>query len=139
MAAGCAVISTRVGFVPEIISSGNNGILCQKNSAECFKSSLMDLILNPQKRFEMKNRAADHIKRNRYWGHDRDRIMAAHEAVAKDPPISSGFQILRALLSYLVKIIFHLLGEFVQRLLGTELKERIADGLARIGLNPNRW
>jgi glycosyltransferase involved in cell wall biosynthesis len=106
MAAGCAVISTRFGFVPEIISSDKNGILCQIDSAECFKSSLMDLIQNPQKCFDMGTRVADHIKRNWYWGHDRDRIMAALEAVAKDPPISFGFQIIRALLSFLVRIIF---------------------------------
>jgi glycosyltransferase involved in cell wall biosynthesis len=106
MAAGCVVVSTRVGFVPEVINSDEVGIMCPVNSAESFDAALMDLIQNPRKRIETGSRAAEHIKRNWSWGHDRGRITAAYEAVAKDPPTPVGFQIIRALLSFLAGIIF---------------------------------
>ncbi|MBT3820138.1 MAG: glycosyltransferase family 4 protein [Nitrospinaceae bacterium] len=103
MAAGCAVISTPVGFVPEIIISGNNGILCEIDSSDDFESALMDLVQNPRKRIEMGKRASEDIKHNWSWGHDRDRIIAARDAVAQDPPISIGLPILRAFLSCLAR------------------------------------
>ncbi len=105
MAAGCAVISTPVGFVPDIISSNDNGILCEIDSAEDFESALLDLVQNPQKRIEMGNRATEHIKRHWCWGHDHDRIMAAYDAVAADLPVSIGLPILRVLLSCITRTI----------------------------------
>lgn len=97
MSAGCAVVSTRVGFVPEVISSGENGVVCEVDDVACLAGSLAALAQDRGKRLEMGRRAAEHVRRHWFWGHDRARLVAAQEAAAAEPPLPFGVQPLRAL------------------------------------------
>ncbi len=52
LAAGCAVISTRMGSIPEIIEHNKNGILISEgahNDPEAYAEAIMDLIQDPVK------------------------------------------------------------------------------------------
>ena len=46
MAYGMAVVSTYVGGIPHIITSGENGLLCEAGDKETLKEKLMQLLSN---------------------------------------------------------------------------------------------
>ncbi len=49
-AAGCAVLATNVGGIPEIVKDGTSGILVQSDDIDAAASSLRDLLKDPAKR-----------------------------------------------------------------------------------------
>jgi len=50
MAAGCAVVATRVGGVPEIVDHGITGLLVQPASADALAEAVATLAINPELR-----------------------------------------------------------------------------------------
>ncbi|MCM8831633.1 MAG: glycosyltransferase family 4 protein [Candidatus Omnitrophica bacterium] len=53
MAAGCPVISTRVGAIPEIVIEGETGILVKKHNPKALADAIIYLIENPDIREKM--------------------------------------------------------------------------------------
>ena len=60
LAAGCAVVSTRMGSIPEIIKHDKNGVLIPKgahNDPKSYARAIIDLIQNPAKMKKIKQNA----------------------------------------------------------------------------------
>ncbi len=54
---GVPVIATKVGGVPELITDGETGFLCEVEDIECFIKKILSLKNNPDYHFRMKERA----------------------------------------------------------------------------------
>jgi glycosyltransferase involved in cell wall biosynthesis len=59
MAAGLAVIATKVGAIPEMIDHGGTGILLDPRRPEQLAQAIVRLLDDPQERQRMGSRAAD--------------------------------------------------------------------------------
>jgi glycosyltransferase involved in cell wall biosynthesis len=57
MAAGLPVVSARVGGVPELVESGQQGLLIRPGDRAGFTNALRTLLNNPEKRAAMANAA----------------------------------------------------------------------------------
>ncbi len=57
-AAGCAVIGTRVGGIPDLIRDGDNGLLIEPGSAEALATAIDRLYKNPDYRRQLGDAAA---------------------------------------------------------------------------------
>ena len=57
-AAGCAVIGTRVGGIPDLIRDGDNGLLIEPGSAEALATAIDRLYRNPDYRRQLGDAAA---------------------------------------------------------------------------------
>lgn len=62
MATGLPVVSSNVGGVPEIITSGENGYMFEPNDIDTMVEQVRDLIENPAKRHEMGHLAIGSVK-----------------------------------------------------------------------------
>jgi len=62
MAAGCPIISTRVGFTPEVINSMTNGILVSRHSPMELAKWMMILLSNANLRHAMSRNACETVK-----------------------------------------------------------------------------
>lgn len=87
MASGCCVISTRVGFVPEIVTSGVNGVLCDIDDATALTGALSRLCRDAPLRRALGGAAAAHVRASWYWTHDRERVQEAYAVSATDKPL----------------------------------------------------
>lgn len=50
MAAGCAIVATRVGGIPELVEHGESGLLIDSGNVTELSNSLVELLLNPEQR-----------------------------------------------------------------------------------------
>lgn len=51
---GCPVIGTRVGAIPEVLSDGYNGLLCEPNNPQVLADLIEQYICNPELRAKLK-------------------------------------------------------------------------------------
>lgn len=62
MAAGCPVVASAVGGIPEAIENGKTGLLVNSDTAEDFSESLIWLINNPEKRISIARQARKKVE-----------------------------------------------------------------------------
>lgn len=48
MSVGAAIVTTNVGSIPELITSGREGILCRRNDVNCLKEAILSVELQPE-------------------------------------------------------------------------------------------
>lgn len=65
MAAGCAIVATKVGGIPYVITSEKMGILIDDNNFKALAESLITLLRSPQRMIEM-GKYCKEIARNQY-------------------------------------------------------------------------
>ena len=59
MAAGKAIVATRVGGVPESVQEGQTGLLVPPENADALADAILKLLMNPKLRIEMGTRARE--------------------------------------------------------------------------------
>ncbi|NLR67125.1 glycosyltransferase [Chitinophaga varians] len=64
MAAGVAVVATKLGSFPEIIEHGKNGLLTEPKDADALASAIMELLADEPKRKNIATAARQHIAEN---------------------------------------------------------------------------
>ncbi len=67
MAAGKAVIASRVGQIAEIINDGENGILCEPDNTSQMVQKLSELLNSPSRRIEIGEKARRTIEAEHTW------------------------------------------------------------------------
>jgi len=66
MAYGCPIVSTNVGGIPEIITDGVNGLLCEPADAQCLAEKIQTLINDPVLRKQLGQAARDFYKNSQF-------------------------------------------------------------------------
>jgi len=59
MSCGCALVSTRVGAVPEYATNGHDSLLCEPGDPEAMRDALVSLLRNPQMRLTLSENALE--------------------------------------------------------------------------------
>ena len=67
MAAGTAVVATRIGQIEEVISHGRNGVLVPPGNAQALAEALRHLLDQPGLRSELARRAREDVVREHSW------------------------------------------------------------------------
>ncbi len=75
MAVGLPVVSSRVGGIPEIITSGENGYIFEPNDVSTMINYVRDLVEHPQKREMMSKRAVEAVQ-HLTWPAIMDELIA---------------------------------------------------------------
>jgi len=86
MAAGCAVIGTRVPGVREIIRDGENGLLCDHEDAESLATALARLLLDGA----LAQSLADAARRETVERYGRSRMNADYESLFRELATPTG-------------------------------------------------
>ena len=81
MASQCAVVSTRVGGIPEMIEDGVDGVLIPANDSEALADSLTRLAEDKTLRADMGRRARDSVIRRYNWKEAASRTLEYYEEV----------------------------------------------------------
>ena len=81
MASQCAVVSTRVGGIPEMIEDGADGILIPANDSEALADSLTRLAEDKTLRADMGRRARESVIRRYNWKEAASRTLEYYEEV----------------------------------------------------------
>jgi L-malate glycosyltransferase len=63
MAAGCAIVATRVGGVPELVTHGETGLLVDPGDVPQLTRALRELISDPQRRKTLGAAGRDHVRK----------------------------------------------------------------------------
>ncbi|MEZ6060691.1 MAG: glycosyltransferase family 4 protein [Planctomycetaceae bacterium] len=83
MAAGCAVVASRVGAPARIITSGKNGLLCVPEDCADLADKLRTLYSNPDLCRELGDAARSMILRQHTWDHVLQAILATVDAAGE--------------------------------------------------------
>jgi glycosyltransferase involved in cell wall biosynthesis len=75
MAAGRAVVASRIGQIEEIVTDGTNGVLCAPGSVAELTSALHMLHDNPDRRRQLGAAARRAIAKSYTWGGVLQRIL----------------------------------------------------------------
>jgi glycosyltransferase involved in cell wall biosynthesis len=67
MACGRAVISTRVGGIPELVNEGESGILVEPKNWQELGEEMARLLSDPHRRFRLGETALDRVKKSFTW------------------------------------------------------------------------
>jgi glycosyltransferase involved in cell wall biosynthesis len=81
MASQCAVVSTRVGGIPEMIEDGADGVLISANDSEALADSLTSLAEDKRLRADMGRRARESVIRRYNWKEAASRTLEFYEEV----------------------------------------------------------
>jgi glycosyltransferase involved in cell wall biosynthesis len=81
MASQCAVVSTRVGGIPEMIEDGSDGVLIPANDSEALADSLTRLAEDKALRTDMGRRARESVIRRYNWKEAASRTLEYYEEV----------------------------------------------------------
>lgn len=93
-AAGCAVVSTRVGDVPEFLSDGENGVLVEPGDTAAMSAAMLALLKQPERR-ERLARAGAASAALHGWDQEAEALERAFEravAGSKEPAGSARAQ-----------------------------------------------
>jgi glycosyltransferase involved in cell wall biosynthesis len=83
MAAGRAVVGTRVGGTPELIVHGETGVLIERGAPSALAEAIVELLRDPARRQRLGAAARAHLAA-RFAGADSvDRLIAAYEAARR--------------------------------------------------------
>lgn len=69
MAAGTAVLTTRIGGIPEVVRDGENGVMVPSDDAAALGRAMVDLLANDHRRRDIGESAREEIRRR--FGPDR--------------------------------------------------------------------
>jgi glycosyltransferase involved in cell wall biosynthesis len=83
MAAGLAVVSSRVGGVPELIDSGVNGYMFELGDAETMVQQVRDLVENPAKLKSMRLAARERMCHTS-WAEVMDELLVTYDQVIQN-------------------------------------------------------
>ena len=81
MASKCAVVSTRVGGIPEMIEDGADGVLIPANDSEALAESLTRLVEDKALRADMGSKARESVIRRYNWKEASSRTLEYYEEV----------------------------------------------------------
>jgi glycosyltransferase involved in cell wall biosynthesis len=82
MSAGCPVVSTAVGGVPEIIAEGENGLLVPAGSAEALTRSIRFLLSSPGESARLARRARETVSER----FDEERMLQDYVSLYREAP-----------------------------------------------------
>lgn len=82
MAAGRAVVASRVGQLAELIRTGVNGVLVRPGSTEPLADAIAELAADASRRRELGVAAAAEVRERHRWTHRAERILKFAEATA---------------------------------------------------------
>ncbi len=82
MAAGRAVVATRVGQLAELIRTGVNGVLVKSGRSEPLAEAVASLAADAARRRELGVAAAAEIRERHQWTHRAAHILELVEATA---------------------------------------------------------
>jgi glycosyltransferase involved in cell wall biosynthesis len=80
MACARAVLSTRVGGIPELILDGESGVLVEPNNVGELGDQIARLLRDPDKRLELGGSALDRVKKLFTWEKVAERLKEAYNA-----------------------------------------------------------
>jgi len=83
MAAGCPVISTRVGAIPEVVLDGVTGILVEKQNPQQLAQAMITLIENPDLRRQMGQAGRKRFEEHFTFDRCIDRMIAVFNNAVK--------------------------------------------------------
>ena len=83
MASGLAVVSSRVGGVPELIDSGVNGYMFELGDTETMVQQVRDLVENPHKLESMRQAARERMCRTS-WAEVMDELLVTYDQVIQN-------------------------------------------------------
>jgi glycosyltransferase involved in cell wall biosynthesis len=90
MASGAAIVSSRVGGIPEAIRNGEEGILVEVGSADELANALVALLKDPELRQRLGSRARSTAMTRFTWpGAARATYAGYREALGDRPPVSA--------------------------------------------------
>ena len=81
MASQCAVVSTPVGGIPEMMEDGTNGILVPTNDADALADSLIKLVDDKRLRTTLGRRARESVVKRFNWPEAARRTVECYEEV----------------------------------------------------------
>jgi glycosyltransferase involved in cell wall biosynthesis len=79
MACGRAVLSTRVGGIPELVTDGETGILVEPGNSEELGDRMDRLFSDPHLRSRLGAKALDRVRSCFTWGKVADRLQAIYQ------------------------------------------------------------
>ena len=80
MACGRAVLSTRVGGIPELVADGESGVLVEPNNGAELGDQIARLLRDPDRRIELGESALDRVKRLFTWERVAERLKESYKA-----------------------------------------------------------
>lgn len=86
MAGGCAVVSTPVGAIPEVIDEGDGGILVSPGDPEALAEALATLVSSPERTRRMGRHNRELIEQRYAWSDARDRLLALYDDLYEPTP-----------------------------------------------------
>ena len=86
MAAGCAVVATRVGGVPEVVRDGVDGLLVEPEDPEALAGALRHLLGSPSALAEMRRAARRRYETSFTSRHMASKTLAVYRQLATCPP-----------------------------------------------------
>jgi len=85
MACGRAVLSTRVGGIPELVTDGETGVLVEPRNWEELGDRMARLLSDPNLRSRLGMKALDRARNCFTWGKVADRLQGIYQEVFKNP------------------------------------------------------
>ena len=80
MACGRAVLSTRVGGIPELIMDGESGVLVEPNNEGELGNQIARLLRDPERRLVLGERALDRVRKLFTWEKVAERLKETYRA-----------------------------------------------------------
>ena len=81
MAAGKAVVASRVGGIPELVKDGETGILVDPGNSKHLADAIIDLLLDRKKRISMGEKASERILQLASLSDNVDRRLALYQKI----------------------------------------------------------
>lgn len=81
MACAKAVVASNVGGIPEVITSGYDGVLVPPKSSEALSKAIIDLLQDPDLREEMGERARESVVSKFDWGANARKTLSVYEEI----------------------------------------------------------
>lgn len=82
-AAGCAIVATRAGGIPEIVKNGNTGLLVPTQQPEALAEALLELVNNQEKRKGLEQNALNAAQQNSH-GQTFEQTIEVYKSIKRD-------------------------------------------------------
>jgi glycosyltransferase involved in cell wall biosynthesis len=109
MASGVPVVASEVGGLPELITSGETGLLCQPGNPDSLAESIILLLEDEELRQNLKTRAIQRIEGRFSWETITEELLKQYQALmlASPPRIQKRTISFKLILSRLSKVQIH--------------------------------
>lgn len=81
MAAGLPVVATRAGAIPEVVQSGQTGILVPSEDPSALAAAIIEFLDHPRKMEDMGAQGRRRVKEYFTWNKVAERVLAAYDSV----------------------------------------------------------